>query len=124
MTVILTTHDMDDIEALCRRVIVIHRGGIFLDGTLDELRGRVTRERRLIVDLARENGQIADPCATVISRQPRRVTLAFDPRQVAPADLIAHIAARHEIRDLFVENPPMEEIIARLYGQTSEAAKQ
>jgi len=116
VTVILTTHDMDDIEALCRRVIVIHQGGIFMDGTLDELRGRVTRERRLIVDLAHENGQISDPCATVISRQSRRVTLAFDPQQTAPADLIARIAARHEIRDLFVENPPIEEIIARLYG--------
>ena len=117
VTVILTTHDMDDIEALCRRVIVIHEGGIFLDGTLEELRGRVTRERRLIVDLVNENGQVSDPDAEVISRGPRRVTLRFDPQQIAPADLIARIAARHEIRDLFVENPPIEEIIARLYGK-------
>ncbi len=116
VTMILTTHDMDDIEALCRRVVVIHEGRIFTDGTLDELRGRVTRERHLIVDLARENGQIVDADATVISRQPRRVTLAFDPQRVAPAALIARIAARHEIRDLFVENPPIEEVIARLYG--------
>ncbi|MBN1554995.1 MAG: ATP-binding cassette domain-containing protein [Phycisphaerae bacterium] len=117
VTVILTTHDMDDIEALCRRVIVIHEGGIFLDGTLDDLRARVTRERRLIVDLVHENGHISDPDAEIISRDPRRLTLRFDPQRVAPAKLIARITAKHEIRDLFVENPPIEEIIARLYGE-------
>ncbi|MHC4563820.1 MAG: ABC transporter ATP-binding protein, partial [Planctomycetota bacterium] len=63
VTVILTTHDMDDIVALCRRVIVIHEGGIFLDGTLDQLRRRVSGERRLIVDLAEANGEVTDPAA-------------------------------------------------------------
>jgi len=115
VTIILTTHDMDDIEALCRRVIVIHEGGIYLDGTLEGLRARVSRERRLTVDLACENGQVSDPDAEVIFRDSRRVTLAFDPQRVAPAELIARITARHEIRDLFVENPPIEEIVARLY---------
>jgi len=116
VTVILTTHDMDDIEALCRRVIVIHEGGIFLDGTLAELRARVTRERRLIVDLAGDNGDINDRDAEVIAHEGRRVTLRFDPQRVAPAALIARIAGQHDIRDLFVENPPIEEIVARLYA--------
>jgi ABC-2 type transport system ATP-binding protein len=116
VTVILTTHDMDDIEALCRRVIVIHEGGIFLDGTLEALRARVTRERRLTVDLESENGHIADPDAEVLSRDSRRVTLRFDPQRVSPAELIARIARNHEIRDLFVQDPPIEEIVARLYG--------
>lgn len=116
VTVILTTHDMDDIEALCSRVLMIHEGDILIDGTLDDLRSMVTTERRLIVDLMHENGDILDPDAELLSREGRRVTLRFDPERISPAELIARVAAKHEIRDLFVENPPIEEIIAKLYG--------
>src|SRR5205814_9970575 len=52
VTIVLTTHDMDDIESLCTRVIVIGEGKILSDGTLADLRARVTRERWLTVDLA------------------------------------------------------------------------
>jgi ABC-2 type transport system ATP-binding protein len=122
VTVILTTHNMDDVEALCERVIVIHEGGIFLDGTLDELRRRVSPQRRLIVDLAEDVPLIADPDAELVARDGARVTLRFDPSRVAPAELIARLTARYDVRDLFVENPPIEEIIARLYGQAREPA--
>ena len=117
VTVLLTTHDMDDIEALCRRVLVIHEGRILTDGTLGDLRAMVTTERRLIVDLAAEDGDVRDADAEVIAREGGRVTLRFDPRRVAPAELIARVTAAHDIRDLFVENPPIEEVIARLYAQ-------
>ncbi len=124
VTVILTTHDMDDIEALCRRVIVIHQGRIFLDGTLAQLRARVTRERRLIVDLAGDDGHIRDRDADVISREPGRVILRFDPQRVAPAELIARVARNHDVRDLFVQDPPIEEIIARIYGASKRAEEE
>lgn len=117
VTVLLTTHDMDDIEALCRRVLVINEGRILLDGTLDELRARVTRERWLTVDLVREGEEITDPEATVIRHDGHRVHLRFDPDQVSAADLIARVTANHAVSDLFVENPPIEEIIARLYAE-------
>jgi viologen exporter family transport system ATP-binding protein len=125
VTVILTTHDMDDIEALCDRVIVISEGKIFSDGTLADLRSRVTNERRLILDLLSEDGpsassgqaDVTDPDAEVIAREGSRVTLSFDPDRISPADLIARVTANHPIRDLFVENPPIEEIIAKLYGE-------
>ncbi|MSS70241.1 MAG: ATP-binding cassette domain-containing protein [Candidatus Latescibacteria bacterium] len=117
VTVILTTHDMDDIEALCTRVMVIGRGQILSDGTLEALRARVTTERRLIVDLMGEDGEVSDPDATVVRREDHRVTLSFDPSRVSAAALIGRITATHAIRDLFVENPPIEEIIARLYGE-------
>jgi ABC-2 type transport system ATP-binding protein len=116
VTVILTTHDMDDIEALCKRVMVIGQGTLLSDGTLDDLRAVVTRERRLIVDL-QAPGIITDPDAHVTATEGNRVELRFDPERVATADLIARIAARHPVRDLFVENTPIEEVISRLYQE-------
>src|SRR5205823_3337771 len=118
VTVILTTHDMDDIEALCTRVIVIGGGRILSDGTLSELRAQVTRERWLTVDLADDGEVIDEPGALVIRRDGHRVCLAFDPQTVPPAELIRRITSRHAIRDLFVENPPIETIIARMYGSS------
>ncbi len=119
VTVILTTHDMDDIEALCTRVIVIGGGNILSDGTLADLRNKVTRERRLIIDL--EDPQCAanvqDADAEVVRIDGGRVTLRFDPSIIGTATLIGRVTSRYAVRDLFVENPPIEEIVARLYGE-------
>ncbi len=115
VTVILTTHDMDDIEALCSRVMLIGEGRILFDGALEGLRASVTRDRRLIVDLEEEDGEVTDTDARVVRREGARVYLAFDPDRVPTATLIGRIAANHPVRDLFVENPPIEEIIAELY---------
>jgi ABC-2 type transport system ATP-binding protein len=116
VTVILTTHDMDDIEALCERVLVIGDGTILSDGSLADLRRRVTRERWLTVDVADGTAStISDPDATVIRRDGARVCLAFDPEVVSPAELIRRVTSKHAVQDLFVENPPIETVIARMY---------
>lgn len=119
VTVILTTHDMDDIEALCTRVMVIGDGSILSDGTIGDLRSRVSSERRLIVDLEREGETISDESAEVVSQEGHRVELSFNPDETSAAELIGRITAKHPVRDLFVENPPIEEIIARIYGERS-----
>ena len=117
VTVILTTHNMDDIEALCTRVILISQGRILLDGTLDDLRARVTRERRLTVHLAWEEQWINDPDAEVVRRDGPRVHLKFDPARISAADLIGRITTKYAVHDLLVEHPPIEEIIAQLYRE-------
>jgi ABC-2 type transport system ATP-binding protein len=98
--------------------MVIGQGRILSDGTLAELRAKVTRERWLSIDLAEGCGAVEEPGTTVIRREGQRLCLAFDPQVIAPAELIQRVASRYEIRDLFVENPPIETIIARLYEST------
>jgi ABC-2 type transport system ATP-binding protein len=115
VTVILTTHDMDDIEALCSRIMLIGNGSILLDGTLDDLRASVSKERMLIIDLVDQSEQVEDPDAEIVRSEGARIYLAFDPDVVSPADLISRITAKHGVKDLYVENPPIEEIIAQLY---------
>lgn len=114
-TVILTTHDMDDIEALCSRVIVIGEGKIISDGSLDTLRRRAGAQRRLVIDLE-EMTDVIDPDADVRPCDGNRVMLYFDPEHISAAALITRVTAQYGVRDLFVENPPIEEIIAHLYA--------
>ena len=115
VTVMLTTHDMDDVEALCRRILLINRGRILLDGTVADLRAQVTRLRRLVVVLREETDWIETDEARVIGRQGPQVTLEFDPERISTPDLIHHITSAYGVRDLYVENPPIEEIVAEVY---------
>ncbi|MBN4064729.1 ATP-binding cassette domain-containing protein [Dehalococcoides mccartyi] len=119
LTIILTTHDMDDIEALCKRVMVIGHGKILSDGPLEELRNRISPERLLIVDFEEEDVEIADVGAHVIEREGHRVRFSFNPDEISASELIAKVTAQNPVRDLFVENPPIEEIIARMYAENS-----
>jgi len=116
VTVILTTHDMDDIEALCERIIVIGNGTILSDSKLSELRARVNGERRLKIEFQNEI-KFEDPDVRIVSQQGREYHLAFDPSRITSTQLIARITSQYEVIDLLVENPPIEELIAQLYAQ-------
>lgn len=115
VTILLTTHDMDDIEALCKRVLILNEGKIYFDGTLPQLRKKILPERRLIVDLMQEGSSVRDPEAEVIRQEGHRVWLSFNPTITPVQHLIARITSAHPVADLFVENPPIEEIIAKYY---------
>ncbi|MBC7240199.1 MAG: ABC transporter, partial [Chloroflexi bacterium] len=106
-----------DIEALCRRILLINRGRILFDGALEALRAQVSRERQLVILLAHEETWVEDPDAQVLRRNGHHLTLRFDPARISAAELIARITARYEIRDLYVENPPIEEIVAQIYEE-------
>ncbi len=115
VTVILTTHDMHDIEALAERVIVIGQGRILADGTFEALRAGVLAERRLFVDFAGEAPLIDLPGVSVAARDGRKLELAFDPLRTPAPELIGRIVAAHPVDDIHVEEPLIEEVIARFY---------
>ena len=115
VTVILTTHDMHDIEALAERVIVIGKGSILADGSLDDLRRGALAERRLWVHFAGDAELVNVPGVVVRQRQGKSIELSFDPRTTSAHRLIAQVAAEHEVEDVHLEEPPIEEVIARFY---------
>ena len=88
-----------------------------VDGPVSVLRAHGLRERRLTLDLVNEREEVSDPAVRLIAREGARVQLAFDPAEVSTTELISRITARHLVRDLFVENPPIEEVVARLYAE-------
>ncbi len=118
VTVILTTHDMDEIEALCERIIVIDNGAIFNDGTLESLRSRVNPERRLKVEFS-ENIVFSHDDVRIVSREGNTLHLSFNPNRMTTTGLIQLLSESYPVKDLFVENPPIEEIIAQLYETNS-----
>ncbi|HEY5891762.1 MAG TPA: ATP-binding cassette domain-containing protein [Chthoniobacterales bacterium] len=117
VTIILTTHDLDEIEALCQRVMVIGDGRILSDGTVRDLRRQVRDERLLTIDLCNPEATIDIPSTRIARREGGRVVLRFDPEEIPAAELIRRITAQHEIEDLFLESTPIEEIVANLYAK-------
>jgi ABC-2 type transport system ATP-binding protein len=116
VTVILTTHDMHDVEALAERVMVIGNGQILADGTLATLRRGALAERRLKVLFASDAEPVAIPGVSVRRWQGRAVELSFDPRVTSAHGLIAHVTAHFDVEDVHLEEPPIEEVIARFYA--------
>ncbi|MEG0767013.1 MAG: ATP-binding cassette domain-containing protein [Clostridia bacterium] len=118
VTVILTTHDMDDIESLCSRVLLIGQGKLLLDGPVAALRGE--RDARILTaELQRPPQNL--PAGVVCTRtQDRRYVLRFFPDETPTADLIALLAATCGIHDVMVETPSIEEMIAARYLRMGE----
>lgn len=116
-TVLLTTHDMHDIEALAERVIVIGHGRVLADSPVAALRAQVLAERRLLVDFAETPpAAFAQPGVREIAREGRTLVLGFDPAQVAAPALIARIASTHAVEDIRLEGLAIEEVITRFYA--------
>ena len=114
-TIILTTHDLSDVEKLCKRMMIIDHGKIIYDGTVEEIKRLYGKKRRLVVDLAEDYHEITVPGAESVRCENHRAWLQFDRDQVSASELIAQITQKYDIIDLTLEEPEIETIVARIY---------
>jgi ABC-2 type transport system ATP-binding protein len=123
-TFILTTHDLADVERLCRRIVLIDRGTLVYDGEIDALRDRYGTHRTLVVTLCEPepiaNLEVAD--AELESREGDVWRLRFDRRTVSAEVMIRRVADRYCVSDLSIEEPELESIIRRIYLEGYSAA--
>jgi ABC-2 type transport system ATP-binding protein len=114
-TVILTTHDLSDVEKLCERVMIIDHGRLLYDGSLPGLKRRFGSQRQLIVDFAEVQEDMRIKGAEIIAREGNRLTYRFVRDEVAASELIGRLSARFRIQDLEVREPEIETTIRRIY---------
>jgi ABC-2 type transport system ATP-binding protein len=113
-TVLLTSHYMADVEALCKRVIVIHHGRILFDGALSSLANEFAAYKTIGVVLEDGNARL-DDYGEVVHRDGDRATL-----RVPKADtsrVAARLLSEHEVLDLTIEEPPIEDVIEMVFAQ-------
>jgi ABC-2 type transport system ATP-binding protein len=118
-TVILTTHDLDDVERLCRRILMIDHGKVLYDGDPESLKRRYAPHGELLVRLADPDEKVTEldlPGAAVGGTAEGATTIAFDPHQVTAAEVIAAVLARHRVSDLSIVEPDLEPIIRQIYA--------
>ena len=120
-TVILTTHDLADVERLCRRIILIDEGRVLYDGTVERLTASYAPYRVLVVRLAadHEDAFLDRPLdmtgVEVAKREPGAVWLRFDPSVIAAPVLISEVVRRFPVSDLSIVEPELESVIRELY---------
>ncbi len=128
-TILLTTHDLSDIEELCRRLIIIDHGKLLYDGTLTDLRERLGRFNQINVHL--QDRRDADKLNEVLGSgngihwervDELTCLVRYNRAQVSSGDIIRRIVNEIPIRDIFIEEQPIEEIIKTIYGSGLESS--
>jgi len=120
VTLLLTTHDLPDVERLCRRVVVIDHGKVLVDDELTALRQRFAGNRCLVVELAEPAPPLHGLPGVVdvaVEAQGLRQRLEFAPGATTAAELIPEVARRVELRDVTVDEPSIEDLVRTLYAR-------
>lgn len=118
-TILLTTHDLGDVERLCERVVVVDHGRLAYDGGLDGLRASVPAPRVLVVDLNSPSAPIEVEGGRCVRVEGPRQWLELSEN---PAAVISRVARGHEVSDLTLREPDIEEVVASLYRGSGDGA--
>ncbi len=121
-TIVLTSHDTGDIERLCRRVILIDHGRIVVDGPLAGLRQGALGRKTVRIATGEPRPELDRPGVTAVAREPHALTLSVDPAVAAVDQVVAECLARFAIRDLAIEDLPLDAVLRTLYARRAAAA--
>lgn len=117
VTVVLTTHDMNDIEALANRVILIGKGSLLYDGKLEELRKRFGTHKTITADYRKNTNTIDIPGTSIIHWSPEHAVLSIDTEQILTSEVITQLSKKVDLLDVTIESQPIEDIIVQLYKE-------
>jgi ABC-2 type transport system ATP-binding protein len=122
VTVLLTTHDLSDIEELCRRVIIIDKGKLLFDGALTALRERLAFKSQIVLELKeprRVDPSFLSSFPSVEFQQPEesRCQILFDRREVSSAEVLKTLVNTLPVRDVALEDTTIEEIVREIYNR-------
>jgi ABC-2 type transport system ATP-binding protein len=115
VTVVLTTHDLSDVERLCSRLVVIDHGRVIHDGTVEAIKSRFGEFRTVVVDLEEEAPALVVPGCETVRVEGVRQWLRFRGAEVSAAAVVAAVAAVARVRDLAIEEPDIEDVVTRIY---------
>jgi ABC-2 type transport system ATP-binding protein len=122
-TVFLTSHDAGDIEKLCDRAIVINHGRIVFDDRVEVMKQQFLTQKTVRLVLEEEPDAIQIVGVKVLERSGVRISLSVDMGQTTIEAALSQIMAEHRIIDVTVEDPPLEDIITRMYGNFGKEEK-
>ena len=116
VTMIFTTHDMQDIEQTCKRIIIIDKGSLMYDGSLQDIRNKYGTSRRLIAEFNEET--TVEPIKNVIIEdlKDRKVSFTFDNNVVDVNKLMHEVLEKYSVHDVTVAEPEIESIIQKMYN--------
>lgn len=116
VTVLLTTHDMSDIEKLCSRMMIIDEGKIIYDGSVDQIKTNYGKDREIVFDFENVVPNFVLPNATLVKSEVKRRTFKFNRFETSPSELIAFVGNKFPVVDLRIEEPEIEDMIRTIYG--------
>ncbi len=116
VTMIFTTHDMQDIEQTCKRIIIIDKGSLMYDGSLQEIRSRYGTTRRLIAEFNEETTVAPIQNVTIEDLKDRKVSFTFDNNVVDVNKLMHEVLEKYSVHDVTVAEPEIESIIQKMYN--------
>ena len=116
-TVLLTTHDLIDVERLCDRLLIIDHGQVIEDGAVEAIKARYGGERTLVVDLVEPGPALSIAGAEVVRVEGPRQWLRFRRDGLTAAELLAEVTARVPVRDIAIEETAIEDVVRRIYAR-------